>query len=431
MPNPIFLQRSNAYMNVDKLGRHLYRISNTTLPGDYISIRVSVVRTDGGEDVAILDTTLAAGESKDLNIMYVERTDFGGDGVYRICCTPTQTIYTRVPTPINGNNFTHTFVEIPNVNSGTSISSIENNGTVIYDSALHGPADFSNPSLSLANAVQAILDYIATFPGGNSGRAAVFIAPNTASPIVGDTPSPNWRLLVFTVTPPVDATVRTAFTELTVNTSTGVGVATGSVCRLAFPDFNLPQGVEYIDQLFINNTNILTRPYNVVTELPALTAAITNHLDSLGDVTYYPASSIVPNAFWEVSPCAIFNTFTLAAMSQTVLPTECITVYALDDTYDCYNKTMRALLCIPGCCNGCASDALRKELREKSLQIQALLVGAILRTMTVEDALNPMGLEFTGQQPINSLFIDDYFPKLRSFVFKCGYGCEEKKPCGC
>lgn len=442
MPQPIVITQPIYYRWQAVQNRsHLYQVINHNNPNSGISLNVNVMRIDSQENsqVVISNALVAIGDSLDVDLSYVPATEERGDGLYQICVTPIQTTFNQQVQTIPPGRAGITIVDFPNtVNGSTTIDLINVGSTVIYNSATDGTADFSNPPTSLANATNAINDYLDTFsPPGPAPYSVLWVAPNATTPFFWDSPQPFWRLIIYTQSPTINIAATTALNGLQLTSSvSGSALSSNSNCLLFIPDIEPPTGYDFISSFEINGVNVLAAPINVNTELSLLIQAITDHLDTLGTVTLFdpnddPGGNANINQYaWLVSPCSLITEITFMQQVITELPTECIYELELTDTFECFMQKYRQYQCLDPCCENCGTERKRAELFKLVTEMGLLY-------FSVTSLFQQIRFFYLGSthnyDKSNTTLYDLLLmvSKLRKFVFECGYGCKEEKPCNC
>lgn len=431
---PTIINNQYAYFTWQHVSKKKYRIINTSLPSLGITLRASVYRVDENGDQAIIENVLipntAPNNSVEVDLTYKPETDFAGDGVYRYCITPIRSVVNTAPVNILGLRIGRTIVIMPPTTTSDNISLISIGGLVIYDPLVNGAANFTNPPTSLANATNAINDYLNTFVGSGSPTHNVrWIAPNASTGYVDDIPVNAWRLVVETYAPNIDPAATTALLGLQVQLNGTTSVGSVHQCVLYFPDVEAPAGFDYISSAVVNNVNVLANPIPI-SSTAALFQAITDYLDTLGQVAFYDVSN-TNQPTWIVSPCSTLTSITFAQIEEEILPTVCYLELELQDTYTCYTARLRQKLCKDPCCTNCNN---KEDIENEKIieEISLLMDGAILRMSEIVRLYQWQGsIWVTDQNAIHTTRIVNYFAYLRKLVFNCGYGCKEVKPCGC
>lgn len=440
MPNPLILSQPLYFLWQAVQNRsHLYTITNNNNANSGIRLNVNVFRIDSQESsqVVISNQTVALGDSLDVDLSYLPNTEQRGDGLYKICVTPIQTINNYQAVNIPAGRVGTSIVEFPNtVNSSTTVNTINVGSTVLYNSAIDGNSDFSNPPTSLSNATNAIAAYLDTFsPALPAPRpySISWVAPNQTSVITNDS-KPYWRLIIYTQSPTININGTNTLTGLQLTSNVGT-LTSQSNCILFIPDINPPTGYTHISSFDINGVNVLDNPININTELSILIQSVTDYLDTLGDVTLIdPNNDPSGNANqygWIISPCnSLITRIQFMQQVENVLPQECIYELELTDTYECFMSQFRQYNCLDPCCENCGSSKKRAELFKKLLEMGLMYHTAV--SMFQQVRFFYLGSTHNYDK-VNTILYDltNIISKFRKFVFECGYGCKEEKPCNC
>ena len=412
MATPIILKNENDYLRWEKHSCHKYRLINKTSPFGGYTLEVSVYRVDDQEEYPILTgLRLKPLEVYDLDIKFRESTNFGGDGVYRLCAVPI------LEAPFNTQvfpsvTFRLSIFTLPIVASTDGfVEMFDTTGSIIYNS-LNGAANFSSPPTSYSNFTYALGAW-------GIGNVVEVIPPNGVTltglnvPVIN-----NYQIVV------ISPIVGPHASSLTLSVG-GVPIVINPVneCIWAIPAEQL--GATHVTAFNVDGGNILGRAYNLATEDGLFVTDLLAALNTNGNVATIEGSA---NPFIRTRPCRNINSITYGQTQELPKETICDNFYELCDTLACFQNLLRASLCRNKCCQGCMNNTKEEEL----LNTLADLLHSGLLPLIQADRLSYMGdFGYTEQRIQRTMTIAEYFRKLRTMLFKCGYGCEPKKPCGC
>ena len=281
---------------------------------------------------------------------------------------------------------------------------------------MNGAATFASPPASYANLLSAISTW-------NGGTIAELIPPNGTSPSGLDIPVVPFYQLAFFSNP---ASTNIA-DSLTLNIGGNVVELFPIVgCYWQIPEPSVLFPPTHITAFNINGANILGRVYDIATEQNLFLNDINNYfLDNNINAT---AGEFGGGAYVWSQPCLQIDSITYAEVQE--IPHEVLIdyIYEFCDIYNCYTKLERKHVCTCKDCTGCKSKTKEYELMN---EMANLLYGGGLRLVELDRLAYAGDFGFYQRRALDSSDIANYFKRIRSIAFQCGYGCEEKKPCGC
>lgn len=420
VPAPIILKKENDYIRWQQTACHRYTITNKTSPFAGYTLKVNVTRIDGQNEVQIVsDIILLPGESYDLDIRYRLADDYGGDGVYQLSAVPI------ISAPINpqvdsGTNYKLFRYVLPAVSPTDYIQSLSATGTPrsIYEAPINGTSDFTNPPTSYANLVNAIGLW-------NNGNIVEIIPPNGISSSGLNVPVIPFYQIAFFASPFNPLVGLADELEVWINGAPEYIFPTIS-CYWAIPEPSVLFPPTHVTAFNVNGSNILSRYYNLATEENLFLNDINNYF--LANNINATAGEFGGGAYVWSQPCLQIDSITYSEIEDFTQETLIDYIYEFCDIYNCYTKLERKHVCTCKDCTGCKKKSKEYELMN---EMANLLYGGGLRLVELDRLAYAGDFGFYQRRALDSSDIANYFTRIRSIAFQCGYGCEEKKPCGC